>query len=239
MLLQQFSGPMVVSTVMNQKTAILLGATGLTGRLLLTRLVADDSYVSIKLFSRRASGNKSPKIKEFIGDTLQLESFKNDFTADEVFCCIGTTSAKTKDRTVYKAIDFGIPFTASKLAKDNNIPTFLVISSMGANTKSNIFYSRTKGEMEQAVLSQNIPNTYILRPSLIMGERDQRRIGERVGAVLLKLTSVFLVGRLKKYRAIEADCIASAMIHLATSKPDMQIVSSDNIQELGTGMNRS
>jgi uncharacterized protein YbjT (DUF2867 family) len=219
---------------MNQKTAILIGATGLTGSLLLTRLAADDSYASIKLFSRRTSGNKSPKIKEFIGDVLQLESFKNDFTADEVFCCIGTTSAKTNDRTIYKAIDFGIPFTASKLAKENNIPTFLVMSSMGANAKSNIFYSRTKGEMEQAVLSQKIPNTYILRPSLIKGERDKGRFGESVGAILLKLTTVFLVGRLKKYRAIEADCIASAMISLAKSKPDMQIVNSDIIQEFGS-----
>ena len=234
LFLKQFSGPMVVSTVMNKKTAIVIGATGLTGSLLLTRLVADDSYVSIKLFSRRASGNKSPKIKEFIGDVLQLENFKEDFISDEVFCCIGTTSAKTKDRTVYKAIDFGIPFAASKLAKENSIPTFLVMSSMGADSKSNIFYSRTKGEMEQAVLDQKIPNTYILRPSLIMGERDKRRFGESVGAALMKLSSAFLVGRLKKYRAIEADCIASAMISLAKSKPDKQIVYSDIIQELGS-----
>ncbi|TFH24001.1 MAG: nucleoside-diphosphate sugar epimerase, partial [Bacteroidia bacterium] len=82
---------------MNQKTAILLGGTGLTGSLLLNRLIADDSYASIKLFSRKASGNTSPKIEEFIGDVLQLEQFKDDFTADEVFCCVGTTSSKTKD----------------------------------------------------------------------------------------------------------------------------------------------
>lgn len=224
---------MVVLTVMNQKTAIILGATGLTGKLLLARLVADDSYSSIKLFSRRESGNSSPKITEFIGDVLQLENFKNDFTADEVFVCIGTTSSKTRDRSVYKAIDFGIPVNAARLARENNIPTFLVMSSIGANTKSNIFYSKTKGEMEQAVLNQNIPHTYILRPSLIMGERDKRRIGESIGTVLLKLTTFFLFGRLKKYRAIKADCIASAMINLAKSKPDMQILSSDSIQEIG------
>ena len=202
--------------------------------MLLHRLVADESYARIKLFSRNKSGNKSPKIKEFIGDVLQLESFKNDFTADEVFCCVGTTSSKTKDRSVYKAIDFGIPFTASKLANENNIPTFLVISALGANAKSNIFYNRTKGEMERAVLDQEIPNTYILRPSLILGERKKRRIGEVVGAVLLKSTTFFLVGRLKKYRAIEADCIASAMISLAKLKPDKQIVNSDSIQEFGS-----
>ena len=219
---------------MNQKTAIILGATGLTGRLLLNKLIADDSYTSIKLFSRKASGNKAPKIKEFVGDILQLEHFKNDFTADEVYCCIGTTSAKTKDRTVYKAIDFGIPFAAAKLAKENNIPTYLVVSAMGANSKSKIFYNRTKGEMEQAVLGQKIPNTYILRPSLILGERNEKRFGESLGAVLLKLTNVFLIGKLKKYRAIEADCIAEAMINLAKSYPSTPIVESDIIQKLGS-----
>jgi uncharacterized protein YbjT (DUF2867 family) len=218
---------------MNQKTAIVLGGTGLTGNLLINRLLADDSYACIKLFSRKASGIKSEKIEEFVGDLFQLEHFKDDFTADEVFCCIGTTSAKTKDRVVYKAIDFGIPYTAARLARENNIPTFLVISSMGANTRSSIFYSRTKGEMEQAVLGENIPHTYILRPSLIMGNRAERRMGESVGAAVLKFTNVVLVGRLKKYRAIEADCIAAAMIHLALSKPPTGIVISDKLQELG------
>jgi len=218
----------------NQKTAIILGATGLTGRLLLSKLIADDSYTSIKLFSRKASGNTAPKIKEYVGNMLQLEHFKNDFTADEVFCCIGTTSAKTKDRAIYKAIDFGIPFAASKLSKENNIPTYIVVSAMGANSKSKIFYNRTKGEMEQAVLSQKIPNTYILRPSLILGERDEKRIGESLGAVLLKLTNVFMIGRLKKYRAIKADSIAQAMISLAKSNHNTSIVESDIIQKLGS-----
>ncbi len=218
---------------MEQKTVILLGGTGLTGSLLLNKLIADDSYSSIKLFSRKASGNRSPKIKEFIGDILQLEDFKNDFTADEVFCCIGTTSAKTKDRAVYKAIDFGIPFTASKLATENDIPTFMVVSALGANARSKIFYNRTKGEMEQAVLDQKIPTTYILRPSLILGNRNEKRFGESLGAILMKLTNIFLVGRLKKYRAIEAECIAAAMLSLARSKPNEQIVNSDLIQKLG------
>jgi uncharacterized protein YbjT (DUF2867 family) len=224
---------MVLLSVKDQKTAILIGATGLTGKLLLARLVADDSYSCVKLFSRRASGITSPKIKEFIGDVLHLESFRHDFTADEVFCCIGTTSAKTKDRSVYKAIDFGIPFSAAKLAKENKIPSFLVMSSLGANAESKIFYSRTKGEMEQAVLDQKIPNTYILRPSLILGEREKNRIGEKIGALFLSLVTLFLQGRLRKYRAIKADCIASAMIELAASKPDLQMVESGLIQELG------
>lgn len=219
---------------MSQKTAIVLGATGLTGSLLLKRLIADDSYTAIKLFSRRSTGNSSPKIKEYTGDLLHLEHFKDDFTADELFCCVGTTSSKTKDRTIYKAIDFGIPSAAARLANENNIRTFLVISSMGANTKSKIFYNRTKGEMEQAVMDQKIPNTYILRPSLILGSRDERRMGESAGALVMKLTNTLLVGKLKKYRAIGADCIAAAMINLAKSKPESLIVPSDILQELGS-----
>ena len=218
---------------MNQKTAIVLGGTGLTGSLLLSSLLDDNSYSGIKLFSRKASGNTSPKVKEFIGDMLQLEQFKEDFKADEVFCCIGTTSAKTRDRTVYRAIDFGIPFAAAQLAKVNNIPTFMVMSSMGANVRSKVFYSRTKGEMEQAVLDQAIPHTYILRPSLILGERNEKRLGEAVGAILLKLSHLFLIGNLKKYRAIKADCIAAAMINIAKTLPELQIVNSDLIQEFG------
>jgi uncharacterized protein YbjT (DUF2867 family) len=218
---------------MSKKTAIILGATGLTGSLLLERLITDESYSTIKLFSRRTSGNPSPKIREYMGDILQLERFRNDFTADVVYCCVGTTSAKTKDRTSYKAIDFGIPVAAAKLAKENGVPTFLVISTMGADKRSKIFYSRTKGEMEQVVLDQKIPNTYIIRPSLILGDRHERRMAETAGAFIMKLAGALLVGKLKKYRAIDADRIAAAMITLAESKPDIRIVKSDILQELG------
>lgn len=219
---------------MNQKTAIVLGGTGLTGSLLIKQLVDDDRYACIKLFSRKASGIGSEKLEEHIGDLLQMEQFKDDFTADEVFCCVGTTSAKTKDRAVYKAIDYGIPVAAATLARENNISTFLVISSMGANPRSRVFYSRTKGEMELAVSDKNIPHTYILRPSLILGQRMEKRISESLGAVVLKVTNSLLVGKMKKYRAIEADCIAAAMIQLAFSRPPSGVVLSDKLQELGT-----
>ncbi len=218
---------------MNQKTAIVLGGTGLTGSLLIKRLLADNSYTCIKLFSRKASGINSEKIEEHLGDLLQLEQFKDDFIADEVYCCVGTTSAKTKDRAVYKAIDYGIPVAAATLARENTIGTFLVISSMGANPRSRVFYSRTKGEMEQAVLDEKLPHTYILRPSLILGKRTENRLSENLGAVVLKATNALLVGKMKKYRAIEADCIAAAMIQLAKIRPLSGIVLSDKLQELG------
>lgn len=214
---------------MSKKTAIVLGATGLTGGLLVKRLIADDRYSKIKLFSRSTSSESSPKIEEFIGDLLQLEDFQTDFTGDVIFCCIGTTKAKTKNQEKYKAIDYGIPLSAAKLAKANKINTIVIISSMGADAKSSVFYSRTKGEMERDVLSQEIDHTYLLRPSLIIGNRNESRILEKIGAALFKVLGFLLIGPLKKYRAIEADSIAAAMIHLDNTKPSQQVFQSDEI----------
>lgn len=169
-----------------KKTAIILGASGLTGGLLLKKLIVDDRYESIKLFSRSSIKGLPNKVKQYIGNLLELEQFKNDFTGDEVYCCIGTTAKKTPDKSLYRDIDYGIPVATAKLAKANGINTFLVISAMGANKKSSVFYNRTKGEMEQEVLNQAIPRTSILRPSLIDGERNEQRLLEKIGLVVLK-----------------------------------------------------
>lgn len=217
-----------------KKTAIILGATGLTGSLLLDRLVEDDKYGTIKLFSRRSCGKTSPKIREFTGDVIRLEQFREDFTGDVVFCCVGTTSAKTRDRNVYRDIDYGIPVKAARLARDNGIPAFLVISSLGSSPRSRIFYSRTKGEMERDVMALGVPHTYILRPSLILGKRDERRTTEGIAAVVMRLIRPLMTGWARRYRAIKASTIARAMIRLAEELPPEPVVDSCRIQELGT-----
>ncbi|WP_340158429.1 NAD(P)H-binding protein [uncultured Maribacter sp.] len=216
-----------------KKTAIILGASGLTGGLLLEKLIVDDRYESIKLFSRSSIKGLPNKVKQYIGDLLELEQFKNDFTGDEVYCCIGTTAKKTPDKSLYRDIDYGIPVAAAKLAKANGINTFLVISAMGANKKSSVFYNRTKGEMEQEVLNQAIPRTSILRPSLIGGERNEQRLLEKIGLVVFKVIQPLFIGPLKKYRIINADSIAQAMLNLAnaTSNTDV-IITSDDIEQL-------
>ena len=217
-----------------KKTAIILGATGLTGSLLLDRLVEDDKYGTIKLFSRRSCGKTSPKIREFTGDVIRLEQFREDFTGDVVFCCVGTTSAKTRDRNVYRDIDYGIPVKAARLARDNGIPAFLVISSLGSSPRSRIFYSRTKGEMERDVMALGVPHPYILRPSLILGKRDERRTTEGIAAVVMRLIRPLMTGWARRYRAIKASTIARAMIRLAEELPPEPVVDSCRIQELGT-----
>ena len=125
-----------------KKKAIILGATGLTGSELLNLLLNDDRYEEVVLLSRSTVGFEHPKVKEFLGDLMNLKNFEEHFKADEVFCCIGTTKSKTPNKEVYRQIDYGIPVAAAELCKKNQIPTFLVVSAMGANDKSKIFYKK-------------------------------------------------------------------------------------------------
>ncbi len=215
-----------------QKTAILLGATGLTGNLLLQLLLKDDRYKKINLFSRSTSGVVHPKIEEYLGDVVNLDTFKNAFKADEVFCCIGTTKSKTPDKELYKKIDFGIPTKVAKLCKENGINTLVIISALGANSKSNIFYNRTKGEMEDAVLQLQIPKTHILQPSLIGGKREEKRIGEWIFKQLMRVANLVMAGPLKKYKSIHPNDIAKAMVWLANSEYGQVTIPSDVIHSL-------
>lgn len=212
-----------------KKTAIILGATGLTGGVLLQKLIVDERYESIKLFSRSKIQGLPSKVHQFIGDLLQLDQFKEDFTADEVYCCIGTTTKKTPNKELYKQIDFGIVVNAATLCKQNNIPTFLVVSAMGANSNSSLFYNRIKGEMEQAVMQQNIKHTYLLRPSFIGGKRKEQRVLEKIALFVFKVLQPLFIGKLKDYKIIDPKNIAQAMINLAnnTKTTEVIITSSD------------
>jgi uncharacterized protein YbjT (DUF2867 family) len=211
-----------------KKTAIILGASGLTGNILLHKLIEDKSYDSIKLFSRSKIEGLPNKVIQFTGNLLKLEEFKADFTADEVFCCIGTTAKKTPNKKRYKQIDFGIPVTAAKLAKENKIEKFIVISAIGANKKSSVFYNKTKGEMEHAVLQQSIKNTLILRPSLIGGDRKEQRLGEKIALVFFKVMQPLLIGKLEEYKTIDAENIAKAMLYLANNKTNTKVIFTSN-----------
>ena len=216
-----------------KKTAIIIGATGLTGDILLKKLLIDQRYDKIKIFTRKPLRLENKKVTEILCNLLELDNYKENFFGNEVFCCIGTTTKKTPDKELYKKIDYGIPVSAAKLCIDNGIKTFAVMSSMGANAKSSIFYNRTKGEMEQAVLELNIENTYILRPSMIGGNRNEFRIAEKIGSILMKVLNPIFIGTLRKYRIIDADIIANAMIELANNEVDEQIIESDQIHRIG------
>ena len=214
------------------KTAIILGATGLTGKTLLQLLLDSTDYGTIKIFGRSKCGISHPKIKEYMVDLFQLEDYKNEFIADVVFCCIGTTKAKTPDQETYLKIDFGIPVSAAKLCEQNAIKSFLVVSALGADKNSTIFYNRTKGRMEEAVLNEGIEYTYILQPSLISGSREEYRFGELMAKYVMKVVNPILIGKLKKYRSIHPNTIATCMIYLANNTFEGTRIASEEIKKL-------
>tara|TARA_R110002051_G_scaffold324988_1_gene424999 strand:+ start:6025 stop:6690 length:666 start_codon:yes stop_codon:yes gene_type:complete len=218
----------------SRKTAILLGATGLTGGILLERLIKNEQYEKIKLFSRTSIGFKNDKIEEHLIDLLALEKYGALCTGDVIFCCIGTTKSKTPDTETYKKIDFGIPVAAAKLAKQNKIHTLIIISALGADATSSVFYNRVKGEMENAVLAENVKNTFILQPSLIGGHRSEKRAGEWLFKQVMKVFNFLLVGTLAKYKSIKPQTIAEAMMWLAQNDFEMVKIESDQIKEIGT-----
>lgn len=212
-----------------KKKAIILGATGLTGSHLLDLLLKDTDYDAVKVFTRKKLSVTHPKLEEHIIDLLKLSDYATEFTADVVFCCVGTTKAKTPDKALYRAIDYGIPVEAAKLAKQNNIDHFIVISALGAKAESKVLYSKLKGEMERDVLAQQIKHTHLLQPSLIVGNRNEKRTGEDLSKQFMKLFGFLIPAR---YKMIEAKTIAQAMMQIARKPTKQQVISSDEIKQI-------
>jgi uncharacterized protein YbjT (DUF2867 family) len=198
--------------------AILIGATGLVGGLLLEKLLKDPSFSRIKLISRTPVGIQHAKLGEAIINFDNEAMFKKEVTdADVLFCSVGTTQKKVKgDNELYRKIDFGIPVNAAKFCAEQRIGKYVLVSSVGANASSSNFYLQLKGETETAVLSQSISAVYIMRPSILLGNRNESRPGETIGKAVMQFFSVFLFGSIAKYKAIHAKDVAEAM--LAASK---------------------
>lgn len=215
-----------------RKTAILIGATGLTGGLLLEELIGDPRYDKIRVITRTSTKQHDSKIEESIVDLLEYESWKDLVIGDDLFCCIGTTRKKTPDLEEYRKIDLGIPLHAAQYGKRNGVKTFSVISAIGANSSSSIFYNKLKGEMEEAVLSEGPDKVYVMRPSIIDGQRGEKRLMEQIGLGLFRLLGFLFIGKFRKYRLIHARDIAKAMIIAANSAKESTVFESDEIIEL-------
>lgn len=213
---------------MTTKAAI-FGATGLVGGHLLDLLLEDDRYSEVVSYARKSVNRDHPKLREVIGDLLEDGIYERGIDADHVYCCIGTTQAKTPDLSTYKAIDYGIPLKAAKAAAAGGSSAFLVISSMGASRKSKSFYLRNKAHMEAAVEKVEIEKLYILRPALLEGKRNELRLGEKAAATAIKLINWLLP---KKYRSIHGKTVARAMRNLAFSDKEQLIYESHDIRKL-------
>ncbi|MEM8507451.1 MAG: NAD(P)H-binding protein [Bacteroidota bacterium] len=215
------------------KKAIVLGATGLVGGKLVQLLVQDDRYKNITILTRSAPEISHPKLKVVLGNLMQMESFEKELRGDELYCCIGTTKAKTPNKAKYKAIDYGIPVGAANYCKKNGIPTFIAISALGADPRSAIFYSKIKGEMERDIIALGIAKTHMVQPALIGGDRSEKRAGEHFFKELLGALDPVMIGPFKKFRMILPETIAKAMVYLANTPYDQTRVASADLEILG------
>jgi uncharacterized protein YbjT (DUF2867 family) len=203
------------------KKAIIFGASGFIGSHLLTDLLGNEDYEQVSVVVRKTLGLHHPKLKELIGDYHTLHLLKGKIEADEIFLTLGTTRANTPDKAQYYQIDHDYPVEAAKIALEAGAKSVFVVTAVGANANSSIFYTRTKGETERDIISLNFEHTCIFRPSMILGERKENRRLEKTLIKVWVFINPLLIGQsLKKYRGIAGPDIATAMMNAAKNPTD-------------------
>ncbi|WP_440115871.1 oxidoreductase [Paenibacillus sp. QZ-Y1] len=218
-----------------ERKAIVIGATGLVGDLLVRSLLQNPAYSRILVLVRRPLELEHPKLEQHVVDWEHLEDQGHLFRGiDDLYCCLGTTIKKAGSQENFRQVDYHYPVQAAKLAKEQGVSQMLVISSMGAAAGSRVFYSRTKGEMEEALSAVGFRSLHVFRPSLILGDRKEKRLGEQLAARTMKFLDRWMKGRVDKYRAIHASTIARAMINIALVRTKgNHVYSNDVIHALG------
>lgn len=216
------------------KTAIVIGATGLTGTHLVAALLQDPAFDKVKVLIRRPWAHSRPKLENVIVDFEDDENLAAALQGDALFCCIGTTIKKAGSQERFRAVDYGIPVKCARIAHTQGVSQILVMSSIGANAHSRNFYLRTKGEMEEAIQQAGFHSIAIFRPSVLIGSRKEFRLGEWLGRYLIQLFYFLLQGRWKKYRPIKAATVANAMVAAAKgTETGISVYESDAIQQMG------
>ncbi len=216
---------------MNNKKAIIFGATGLIGGFCLQALLNNPSYSEVTAITRKPILTTHRKLKTVITKFSHLEKELLKIQADDVFCCLGTTIKKAGSQEAFKQVDFSLVITVAELLRKHGAEQFLVISSMGADKNSKVFYSRVKGELEQALQLLDYPCLRIIRPSLLLGPRKEFRLAEKIGVLLTPILNQLMVGSLKKYRPVEAETVGKFMVKIANEEPisGLHIYESDMI----------
>jgi len=200
-----------------KKTALILGATGLVGNLCLELLVASQLYEKIIVLSRKRITPPLFGVENIVTDFSNLHELKSSLVADDIFCAMGTTISKAGSQSNFKKIDFDIPLQTAQFCKENGASKFILVSSIGANSQSKIFYSRIKGKLEEALEKLDYNSLIILQPSFLLGEREDFRLGEAIGKQIAKTFAFVFTGKLKPYKGIDAKNVAKAMIVMANS----------------------
>ena len=214
------------------KTALVFGSSGLVGQQLVQQLIHNNAYQKIKLFVRKTPKIQNPKIEIVNTDFDNIEILYPEIKGDDCFFCIGTTKKNSPDKKEYQKIELDLPKKIANLAKHNNIQSFIFISSGYANSKSSGDYLRYKGLVEEELISLKFDNLGILRPSFLLGNRKEKRIGEKIGIIIFQILSPLMMGPLKRMKPIHVKTVAGAMIKIAQSELNQTIFESDEIVKL-------
>ena len=190
------------------KTALVFGSSGLIGQHLLNQLIKNENYNKIKIFVRSKPEINDPKIEIIKTDYSNLQNHKEDIKGDDCFFCIGTTKKNSPDKNEYRRVELHIPKEIAKIAKANSLNSFVFVSSGYADSKSSGDYLKYKGEVEEELKRLNFPKLGIMRPSFLLGDRKEKRIGEKIGIFVFNLLSPLFLGPLKKMKPIHSEIVA-------------------------------
>ena len=214
------------------KTALLFGSSGLIGSNLLDNLINNNNYNKIKIFVRGLPSINNSKVEVIKTDFLDLETLKENLIGDDCFFCIGTTKQNSPDKNVYRRIELDIPKQIAQIAKSNSVNSFVFISSGYANPNSSGDYLKFKGQVEEELRRLSFPRLGIVRPSFLLGDRNEKRVGEKIGIFVFKLFSPLLLGPLKKMKPIHSEKVAKAMIKISNGDFNQNVFESNEIVEL-------
>ena len=218
---------------MGDKIGLVIGATGLVGRELVLTLLESPEFSKVIVWVRKTTGIDHPKLSEFFPDFERLDCVPIPNKVDCIFCCLGTTIKKAKTKEAFKKVDYTYPLMLAQNAKQNQIRQFLIISAMGADESSRVFYSRTKGELELELKQLHLESLTIFRPSLLLGKREEFRLGEELAAMVSKVMPFLFKGPFKKYKPLKGKVVAKAMyLSALKEKKGIRIVTSDEIAEM-------
>jgi len=198
-----------MSKKQSPRVALIAGSTGLIGRELTELLLASPRYTEVHTIGRRAPPIVHEKLHVIASDLQTIPPLP---AIDDAFCCLGTTIKKAGSQTAFRAVDFDMVLNFANAAKQAGAKRFLVVSSLGANARSPVFYNRVKGEMEQALMAMKFESLIIFRPSLLVGDRAEARVGERVGLAVFSALAPLMIGPARKVRPVEAKAVARAMV---------------------------
>ena len=214
------------------KTALIFGSSGLIGNHLLESILKDNQYKKIRLFARSTVEIKDPRIEVIYNDFKNTNSLKGDIIGDDCFFCIGTTKKDTPNKYEYRRIEYDIPVDIAKMAKLNSINSFFYVSSLGASSSVSNSYLKNKGQVEDELVKLNFKKLAIIRPSLLLGNRKNFRLGERIAQSIITKISFVFFGKIKKFKPIRALDVAEAITNIAKSDYKAKYFDSDKLLEL-------